>query len=224
MRILYHTPLSPSCRKIRILLREKELEFDLVQENYWERRADFFALNPAGEVPVLLEPDGTTVCGGYAIMEYLEEAYRDNNKRYIGGSISERAEVRRIIDWFDQKFDIEVSQNILFEKMFKHLMRYGEPQSDAIRAGKKNMLYHLDYIGYLTADRHYLVGEAMTLADIAAAAHFSALDYLGDVPWEHNATAREWYALMKSRPSIRAVLIDRVPSCRPPKHYEDPDF
>jgi len=205
-------------------MREKELEFEAVQENAWERRPEFFALNPAGEVPVLLEPDGTVISGGYAIMEYLEEAYRDNNKRYIGSSISERAEVRRIIDWFDRKFDAEVTQLILFEKVFKRLMRCGEPQSDAIRAGKKNILSHLDYIGFLTAESHYLVGEAMTLADIAASAHLSALDYLGDVPWEHNANAKEWYALMKSRPSIRAVLIDRVPSFRPPKHYEDPDF
>lgn len=224
MRIVYHTPLSPQCRKIRILMREKELEFELAQENVWERRPEFFALNPAGEVPVLVEPDGVIVSSGHAIEEYLEEAYRDNNKRYIGSSISERAEVRRLTDWFDRKFDTEVTQYILFEKVFKRLMQSGEPQSEAIRAGKKNILYHLDYIGFLTSECHYLVGEAMTLADITAAAHLSALDYLGDVPWEHNQKAKEWYALMKSRPSIRAILIDRVPSCRPPKHYEDPDF
>ena len=105
MRVLYHTSLSPCCRKVRILLREKELEFELVAENIWDRRREFFALNPAGEVPVLHEADGEIVAGGYAIMEYLEEAYRDNNKRYIGSSISERAEVRRLVDWFDRKFD-----------------------------------------------------------------------------------------------------------------------
>lgn len=224
MRTLYHTPLSPYCRKVRILLREKELEFDLVQESFWERRPEFFALNPAGEVPVLQEEDGELVSGGYPIMEYLEEAYRDNNKRYIGSSISERAEVRRIVDWFDRKFDSEVTQNILFEKVFKRLMSYGEPQSEAIRAGKRNILYHLDYIAYLTGDQQYLTGDGITLADITAAAHLSALDYLGDVPWEHNPKAKEWYAIMKSRPSVRAVLADRIPSLRPPAHYENPDF
>lgn len=224
MRVLYHTPLSPSCRKIRILLREKELDFELVSENVWERRKEFFVLNPSGEVPVLLEADGEVVVGNYAVMEYLEEAYRDNNKRFIGSSISERAEIRRLVEWFDHKFDVEVTQNILFEKVFKRLMRYGEPQSEAIRAGKQNILHHLDYIGYLTADHQYLAGDALTLADMAAASHLSALDYLGDVPWEHNAKAKEWYALMKSRPSIRAILVDRVPSRRPPEHYENPDF
>src|SRR6185369_16714455 len=176
MRTLYHTPLSPSCRKLRILLREKDLEFELSQENFWERRDDFFALNPAGEVPVLVEPDGEVVAGNYAIMEYLEEAYRDNNKRYIGSSITERAEVRRLIDWFDSKFNIEVTENILFEKVFKKLLHYGEPQSEAIRAGKQNMLHHLDYIAFLTAEHQYLAGETLTLADMAAAAHLSALD------------------------------------------------
>jgi len=223
MRTLYHTPLSPYCRKIRILLREKELDFDLTQENIWDRRTEFFALNPAGEVPVLMEPDGEVISGGNAIMEYLEEAYRDN-KRFIGSSIAERAEVRRLVDWFDRKFDYEVTQNILFEKIFKRLMHYGEPQSDAIRAGKKNILYHLDYIAHLTRDHRYLCGDTLTVADMAAASHFSALDYLGDVSWEHNAKAKEWYALMKSRPSLRAVLADRVSTFRPPEHYENPDF
>jgi glutathione S-transferase len=224
MRTLYHTPLSPSCRKIRILLREKELDFELVQENYWERRTEFFALNPAGEVPVLLEPDGETICGNYALMEYLEESYRDTNKRFMGGSIAERAEVRRIIDWFDDKFNREVTLNILFEKVFKRLLRYGEPQSDALRAGKKNILYHLEYIAFLTQEHRFLGGDTLTLADMAAAAHLSALDYLGDVPWDHNAKAKEWYALMKSRPSLRTVLADRVGAFHPPEHYENPDF
>jgi glutathione S-transferase len=224
MRTLYHTPLSPFCRKIRILLREKELEFELTQENIWDRRLEFFALNPAGEVPVLVEPEGQVVSGNHAILEYIEEAYRDTNKRYVGNSISERAEVRRLVDWFDHKFDFEVTQNILFEKVFKRLMQRGEPQSDAIRAGKKNLHYHLDYIAHLTIEHRFLAGETLTIADMAAVGHLSALDYLGDVPWEHNAKAKEWYALMKSRPSVRSVLSDRVSICKPPEHYENPDF
>jgi glutathione S-transferase len=222
MRILYHTPLSPYCRKARILLKEKELEYDLTQENIWERRLDFFALNPAGEVPVLLEPDGQVISGNYAISEYLEEAYPE--RRFVGGTIAARQEVRRLVDWFDHKFDQEVTQNILFEKVFKRLYRYGEPNSDAIRAGKKNMLYHLEYIGYLTQERRFLAADTITLADFAAAAHFSALDYLGEVPWEHNARAKDWYALMKSRPSLRCILAERVSMLKPPEYYENPDF
>lgn len=222
MRILYHTSLSPYCRKARLLLMEKGLDFDLTQENIWERRLEFFALNPAGEVPVLMEPDGQVISGNYAITEYLEETYKD--KRFIGDTLTDRQEVRRLADWFDRKFDQEVTQLILFEKVFRRLMHCGEPQSDAIRAGKKNILYHLDYIAYLTGERRFLAGDTITLADFAAASHLSALDYLGDVPWDHNARAKEWYALMKSRPAMRHVLDDRVMGFRPPSYYEDPDF
>lgn len=224
MRTLYHIILSPNCRKARLQLLEKGLEFTLVHENVWERRQEFFSLNHAGEVPVLQEPDGQVICGNNAISEYIEEAYRDSSKTLLGTTVNERAEVRRLIDWFDHKFDQEVTQNVLFEKIFKRLMRYGEPQSDAIRAGKQNILHHLEYIGYLTQEHCYLTGDAMTLADLAAASHLSCLDYLGDVPWEHNAKAKEWYALMKSRPSMRSILTDRTATMRPPAHYENPDF
>lgn len=222
MRKLYHTHLSPFCRKVRMMLKEKDLEFELVCENPWDRNLDFFALNPAGEVPVLIEPDGTVVSGAYAIGEYLEETYRDIT--LIGQSPAERAEVRRLIDWFDHKFDREVTQNVLFEKTFKHYFGGGEPCSATIRAGKSNLLYHLDYVGYLASERYFLAGDAPTLADLAAAAHLSALDYLGDVPWEYNPAARNWYALMKSRPSLRCILIERVRGVRPPAYYENPDF
>lgn len=220
--MLYHTPLMPSCRKIRIMLREKELDFQLIEEDFWDRRLEFFRLNPAGEVPVLITEKEQPVCGTYAICEYLEDVYPE--VQFFGNSADERAEVRRIVEWFDIKFDREVTQNILFEKVYKRLMGYGDTSSEALRAGKKNMLYHLDYIAHLLMKRNWLAGEYLTLADITAAAHLSCLDYLGDIPWEHHAATREWYALIKSRPAFRSILEDRITGFRPPAHYTDPDF
>jgi glutathione S-transferase len=222
MRLLYHTHLSPFCRKIRMMLKEKGLEFELACENPWDRNLDFFALNPAGEVPVLVEEDGAVISGAYAIGEYLEETYPYIN--LIGQTAAQRGEVRRLIDWFDHKFDYEVTQNVLFEKAFKQYFGGGEPNSAAIRNGTNNLLYHLDYIGYLANERYFLAGDSLTLADLAAAAHLSALDYIGDVPWEYNKMAHNWYALMKSRPSMRCILIERVRGVRPPAYYENPDF
>ena len=219
---LYHTPLSPFCRKIRMLLKEKELAFELVNETVWDRRREFFTLNPAGEVPVLVDDDGTVVAHSTAITEYLEEAYPEHG--FLGDTPGERGDVRRIVGWFDTKFHDEVSQNLLFEKVFKHLWHYGQPSSEAIRVGKKNILYHLDYIAFLTRDSQWLAGDRITLADMAAAAHLSSLDYMGDVPWEQNEAAKEWYALIKSRPSFRNILMDRVMGMKPPAHYENPDF
>jgi len=223
-RTLYHTPLSPFCRKIRVQLHEKNIAVTLVDEPVWERREEFFRLNPAGEVPVLKEPSGLIISGSYAIGEYLEEAYKDHAPHFIGTDIESRAEVRRIITWFDVKFYHEVTQCILFEKVYRSLMRCGQPDSDTIRVGKRNILYHLEYIAHLTNSRPWLAGDHVTLADIAAASHLSALDYLGDVPWEHAPRAKEWYALIKSRPSFRQILSDRVRGYRPPEWYADPDF
>ncbi len=221
-RLLYHTPLSPTCRKIRILLHEKELDVQLEAHEPWQRELEFFAINPSGEVPVLIEDEKLIICGTYAICEYIEETYPD--VQFIGNSAKERAEVRRIIEWFNVKFEEEVTHNIVWEKVFKRLYGYGEPDSDAIRAGKKNIRYHIDYIAHLLMNRAWLAGEYMTLADLSAAAHLSCLDYLGDVPWDHHHAVKEWYALLKSRPSFRPILEDRVMGFRPPAHYTDPDF
>lgn len=222
MLTLYHFALVPACRKIRLMLREKTIAHDLKSEDFWTRRVELFALNPAGEVPVLLTERGQPISGAYAIAEYLDEQYPDI--QFYGTTPMERAEVRRLVEWFDGKFEREVSQLVLFEKVFKRLMGYGEPSSEAIRAGKRNIVYHLDYIAHLLSTRNWLAGEYLTLADITAAAHLSCLDYLGDVAWEQHPSVKEWYALIKCRPSFRGLLEDRVQGFRPPAHYADPDF
>ena len=222
MRLLYHLFLSPFCRKVRIALAEKALPFELKNENTAERRAEFLRLNPAGEVPVLVEPDGVVVCGAGPICEYLEEAFPDAVK-LLPGNVATRAETRRLIEWFDGKFNREVTQNLVGEKLMKRLMRAGEPDTSAIRAGQANIRVHLDYIGWLAERRNWLAGEEFSLADVAAAAHLSCVDYLGDVPWDDFHPAREWYARIKSRRAFRSVLADHIPGVPPPKHYADPD-
>lgn len=222
MLTLYHSPLIPACRKIRLMLREKSLPHTLIVEDFWQRRIDFFALNPAGEVPVLVTDKNHPVCGGYAIAEYLDESFPE--VQFFGNTPLERAEVRRITEWFDQKFEREVTSLVLFEKVYKRVMSYGEPSSEAIRAGARNMVYHLEYIAHLLQTRNWLAGEYLTLADISAAAHLSSLDYLGDVPWEQFPSVKEWYALLKSRPAFRDLLDDRVQGFKPPEHYTNPDF
>ena len=222
MRVLYHLWLSPFSRTIRVVLKEKNLEFTLKAEKVWERRPEFLALNPAGEVPVLIEPDGSVVAGMPAIAEFLDEVYRE--KILIGINPVDRAEVRRLVAWFDLKMNQEVTENLVGEKMMKRFLGLGQPNSSAIRAGHANLVHHLDYIGYLTERRRWLAGENFSLADITAAAHLSALDYLGDVPWERHREAKDWYARIKSRPSFRPLLADQLAGVQPPAHYADLDF
>jgi glutathione S-transferase len=222
VRTLYHVWLSPESRKVRVVLAEKRLEFDMKVEKVWERRAEFLALNPAGTVPVLVEDDGLILADSNAICEYLDET--QPGRKIVGHEPRERAEVRRLVAWFDQKFGREVSDLVLSEKFLKRFLGLGQPDGTAIRAGLTNLHYHLDYIGYLSERRNWLAGEAFSLADVAAGAHISCLDYLGDVPWEDHAPARDWYARLKSQPSFRAILQDHIPGAPPPKHYANPDF
>src|SRR5579883_300258 len=150
MRLLYHLWLSPFSRKIRVILKEKNLDFTMKVEKVWERRPEFLALNPAGEVPVLIEPDGTVLADAGAIAEFLDEVYRD--KLLIGINALDRAELRRLTQWFDGKLNREVTEPLVGEKMMKRFLGLGEPNSAAIRAGKAN----LDYITFLVERRRWL--------------------------------------------------------------------
>ena len=222
MRTLYHLWLNPFSRKVRIGLAEKNLEFNMKVEQVWERRPEFLALNPSGEVPVLVEPDHTVLSDSWAICEYLEEQLPEPN--LLGKKPHERAEVRRLVSWFDRKFDREVTELLVNEKVMKRFLGMGEPNSRTIRAAQQNIHIHLNYITFLTDRRHWLAGEELTLADIAAASHISAVDYLGDVPWSDYKSASRWYARIKSRPSFRGILSDAFPGLPAPKHYTNLDF
>ncbi len=222
MRLLYHLPLSPYSRKVRLVLAEKRLPFELQVEKVWERRGEYLALNPANTVPTLVEEDGTVIPDAGVICEYLEEAYPDT--RLLPAGRAERIEARRLVAWFDGKFAHEVTRNLVGEKFMKRLLGRGNPDAGALRAGYANLRHHMEYIGWLAETRRWLGGDAISLADFAAAAHLSALDFASDVDWTVSAPARDWYARMKSRPSFRAVLADRVPGVTPPPHYADLDF
>ena len=222
MRILFHLWLSPFCRKVRLVLHEKRLEFQMKTEGVWERRPEFLGLNPAGEVPVLLEMNGSAVSGSDAICEFLDEMYPEPS--IIGRNALARAEVRRLVYWFDHKFNDEVTENLVGEKIMKRFLGFGEPDSKRVRAGHANVHNHLDYISYLTDRRRWLGGDDMSLADITAAAHISTIDYLGDVPWSEHPGAKDWYARIKSRPSFRPLLEDHIPGAPPVKSYANLDF
>ncbi len=221
MRLLYHLPLSPYARKIRLALAEKRMAFELRVEKPWDRRPDYLDLNPSGTVPTLVDdelavPDSSVIC------EYLEEAYPDTP--LLGRTLPERVEVRRLVAWLDGKFAQEVTRHLYGEKVIKRMSGAGQPDASALRVGFLNLKTHLAYIGWLAETRKWLGGSSISLADLAAAAHLSTLDFCGDVDWSVSQPARDWYARMKSRPSFRAILADRVPGVIPPKHYADLDF
>ncbi len=222
---LTHSPLHPHCRKVRILLGERHLDFVLQDEPFWEQNDDFLDLNPSGEVPVLQDEEGFIIAGHYAISEYLEErAEHAGGISFLGKTLETRAETRRLVDWFDNKFFCEVTQTLVYEKYFKKLEGNGWPDTKAFREAVTNIHYHLEMIEALTQYQPWLNGEHSTLADFSAAAQLSVIDYFDDVPWSKHKGARDWYRLVKSRPSMRPILQERVRGLLPPNHYDNPDF
>lgn len=230
MHRLWHFRLCPLSRSIRITLAELGLELDIIEEQPWDVGQELLQLNPAGELPVLEIDAGPVLCGAYAISEYIA----DELKRHpidglevplFPGNREQRAEVRRLVDWFHGKFHREVTKELLYEKVYTRL-HPGTPGPDAdiLRAIRGNLRYHLSYISYLAHGRRWLAGEDLSFADIAAAAHLSSVDYLGEVAWDEFPVAKEWYARVKSRPAFRAILSDRLPGATPPPHYTDLDF
>jgi glutathione S-transferase len=230
MPTLLHQPLDPHSRFIRLLLAETGIAAELVEERPWERRAGFLELNPAGTLPVLIEEEGLVVPGAGVIADYLDEAHGTGlgEHRLLPPQLDLRVEVRRLVDWFIAKFHAEVADYLLTEKVLKRFMPEenggGAPDTTAIRAAKTNVRYHLRYIGYLVRRRHWLAGDKLSYADLAAAAQLSVVDYLGDVPWEEDGAAKEWYARVKSRPSFRPLLAEMVRGTAPSPTYADLDF
>ena len=230
MLTLFHHPLSPQSRYVRLILGEYDIPHRLVEERFWDRREEFLLLNPAGEVPVLVAEGQPPVPGAGVIAEFVEEVLPPSQAvdRLMPPAATDRVEVRRLANWFNDKFSAEVSAPLVLERVFKRYMSReqggGSPDTDALRAARHNIRYHLAYIGWPARSRDWLAGERMSLADLAAAAHLSSLDYLGEVPWSEDEAAKQWYARVKSRPSFRPLLAETLAGLPPAEHYADLDF
>nr|MDQ2879220.1 glutathione S-transferase family protein [Pseudomonadota bacterium] len=214
--------LCPFSRKVRILLGEKGVGYDLVREAPWERRDEFLDMNPAGQTPVMTDPArGILLIDSMTICEYLEETV--DKAAMINGTAVNRAEIRRLVAWFDTQFYQDVTAPLLHERIIKRAQR-AAPDAAGLREAMKAAVRHIDYVDYLLDHRNWIGGATMSLADLAAAAQISITDYLGGIDWKaHEQTAR-WYRGIKSRPSFRPLLAERMEQISPPSHYDDLDF
>lgn len=203
-------------------MSEKGIGYDLWRENPWEGRDEFYAMNPAGCTPVLHESTrGITLSDSRAICEYFEETVEKTPM--INGTASNRAEIRRLVALFDENFFGDVTGPLLHERMKKRLIMRQSPDSRVLREAMRLAHEHLYYLDYLIDHRPWLAGATMTLADLAAAAQISVADYLGGIDWSSHEQAVGWYATMKSRPSFRPLLTERMEVIQPPSHYAEVD-
>jgi glutathione S-transferase len=222
MRTLHHHTLLAGGRKVRLALGEKRLAFSEVVVEPWRRDENLLVLNPAGELPVLVDEDGSTVCGAATICEYLDEVYPE--PPLLGRTPVARAEARRLAEWFDGKFHREVAQHLAGEKLLRRVSENAAPDSRALKAGRENIHTHLHYIAWLTERHSWLAADHVTVADLSAAAAISLVDYSGDVPWDDHPLAKEWYVRFKSRPGFRPLLRDVVANIPPAPVYANLDF
>jgi glutathione S-transferase len=230
MVTLFHHPFCPHSRFVRVVLAEYGALSRLVEERVWERREAFIELNPAGTTPVMIEEAGPPVPGAAVIAEYLDETRGPalGDRRLLPEDPAARVEVRRLLGWFLDKFYAEVTEALVTERVYRRHMPVdqggGPPDTNALRVARSNIRYHLAYVGWLAGSRNWLAGDRLSYADLAAAAHLSVADYLGDVPWTENEAAKIWYARVKSRPSFRPLLADSLPGVPASPTYADLDF
>ncbi|QPC88551.1 glutathione S-transferase family protein [Mesorhizobium sp. NBSH29] len=230
MLTLFHYPLFASSRFVRLAFGEYGEELALIEEKPWLRRKEFLALNPAGTLPVLLAEGDVPIVGASVIAEYLDETrgVLKRERRLFAEDPMHRAEIRRLADWYLTKAETEVTRHLVRERVLKPLIPSvdggGSPDSGAIRAARSNIKQHMKYTNWLAGTRNWLAGSRLTYADLAAASMLSVLDYLGEIDWSDYPQAKEWYTRLKSRPSFRPLLGDRVRSMSPVSHYADLDF
>jgi glutathione S-transferase len=217
---IYQFPLCPFSRKVRLLLSEKGIAYELVRENPWERREEFMEISHSGRTPTLRHAErGIVLVDSRAICEYFEETVDKNPM--INGTATNRAEIRRLVALFDEDFFNSVTGPLLQERMMKRIVLRQPPDSRRLREAMRLANEHLDYLDYLIDNRPWVAGATMSLADLAAAAQISVADYLGGIDWNGHEQAQGWYSVFKSRPSFRPLLNERMEVIHPPAHYAD---
>jgi glutathione S-transferase len=230
MPTLYHHPMSSASRFVRLILSEYGYQAELIEEQTWEKRRDFLALNPAGTLPVYVDDSMRALCGATVISEYLDETHGvlKRDRRLLAEDPFQRAEIRRLTEWFMQKMEQDVTRPLARERVYKLQMTAeqggGAPDSKMMRTARSNIRQHLKYLTWLAGSRQWLAGDRLSYADLAAAASISVLDYLGEIDWPETPIVKEWYQRLKSRPSFRPLLAERVRGITPVSHYADLDF
>ncbi len=230
MRTLYHFPLHPPSRMARIALAEKKLKVRELVVNPWQAEPEFTSLTAEAVPPVLIDltQEGTlTISGVRAITEYANDGSKRNP--LLSEDAFERAEARRICQWFNERFTTEVDAYILSEKVERAVLSQtqydvGPADPKVLREGRLYLAEHLTYLTSLLEKRDWLAGRRYSLGDIAAAAHLSCLDFLNEIRWRDYPILKTWYQKVKSRPAFRPLLGDRQAGLRAPQHYTDLDF
>ena len=222
MKTLYYYPLDAFGRIIRVYLNERSIEYQEVEDYPWDRKYRFSENHMFSDLPTLVENSNTILEGCYSIVEHIEQMRRSD--LLSGNSLKEKEEICRISSLFNINFFADVTNNIVFERVIKRHLDRSSPDSASIRKGNNNIKKYFNYISWLINRRSWLAGKNFSFADISAAAQISCIDYMGSIEWESYPEVKDWYVRIKSRPSFRKILKDRIIDINPPSFYSDLDF
>ena len=202
-------------------MEEHKISYQIQLENYWKPQKDFLQLNPAGHLPVLINEENFPFIGANACVEYLMDL--KSRPDLFVDDYREKAEINRLVHWFDVVFKKEVFDPIIYEKVFSRIVDNITPNSENIRAALNNLDFHIQYLNYLLNNKKYFIKDEITSLDFLAGANFSILDYLGFLNLNSYENIREWYFKIKSRPSFKTLLKDQIVGLNPHENYKNID-
>ena len=222
MYTLYHHPSCPFCRCARIVLAEKEIDFNMEVLEPWKDQEDILHLNPAGNLPILMTPSEDVICGYRPICNYINEITMNP---LLPNEAMVRAEIRWVCDFFNENFYHAVTKPLLTARIYTRLCGI-TADANCLRTGHRNREIYLNMFEQMLHKDDYVGCHEFSFGDVAAGAHVSLLDYCGEMVWDTEKYPRiyEWYSAVKSRPSFQKLLTDRIGTIIPSRTYANLDF
>ncbi|MGH7784048.1 MAG: glutathione S-transferase family protein [Candidatus Binatia bacterium] len=197
---LYDFKSSPNCQRVKVVLAEKNLNYETVPidlKAQAQKTPDFLKLNPYGKVPVLTD-DATVLYESCIINEYLNEKYP--NPPLMPADLGKRAKARILTDYGLAHLEAP------YQKLRMETMKDEKEQNkEAIAAAKAELRKLLQRFETELGDQAYLVGD-FSLADAALIPRFTRLEGFGVLPDASLPRVAKYLDRMKERPSVKAIL------------------
>jgi len=202
---IYGALLSPFVRKVRTVLVEKGVAYELIPANPFEKSEAFLARSPLGRIPALEDEQGRSLADSSVIAEYIEERFPE--PPLFPTDPYERARVR----WFDEYADggmaPDLTGKIFFQRVISAKLMKKPPDEKVVASGLAAIPKFFGYLEKELGANSYLVAGTFTLADISVASQLVNLRHAGvEVDGTAFPTLARWFARISARPSLAALI------------------
>ena len=197
---LYDFKSSPNCQRVKVVLAEKNLPYEIVPIDLTKKEQktpEYLKMNPYGKVPVLTD-DSTVLYESLVINEYLDEKYP--NPPLMPKDLAKKAKARILVDYGMAHFDSPYQK--LRMELMKDKQEQSQPIIDGAKADLKKLLQRFEEE---LGDQQYLLGD-FSLADADLIPRFTRLEGFGILPDPSLPRLGKYLERMKARPSVKALL------------------